>query len=100
MNDELSVLAARLDSLQLAFDATRALEDAHRERADAAEAAVLKLREALEHIHYWRGHVCGAYDICSPEDCIAPECGPWAANEDSYAAWSIADEALADTGEA
>ena len=55
--------------------------------------------EALREIKENQGKVCAAYDLCSAghkEECegIGKECGPWVANDSSYASWVIADKAL------
>ena len=79
--------------------------EAERDAAEAARAqAVLecerladerdRLREALLLIRTEYGTVCGAFDLCSPNDCVAPTCQPWDANRGSYSAWATADVAL------
>ena len=69
--------------------------DALRERVEALEQERDRLRVALEQVRERKMQVCSAYDICGPDDCVAPKCGPWAANNASYEAYAIAAAALA-----
>jgi hypothetical protein len=55
---------------------------------------LVELTRALRRIRDTEGKVCRGYEICGPDNCLAPQCEPWRANNSSYNAWTIADEAV------